>query len=41
MTEHLEVPDLDAVEAMLIAATGEGRAARRPAGDGSLWELGR
>jgi protein-disulfide isomerase-like protein with CxxC motif len=39
MTEHLGVPDPAAVEAKLIAATGEGRANRRPAGDGSLWEL--
>jgi len=37
MTEHLGVPNLAAVEAGLITATGEGRAARRPAGDGSLW----
>ena len=37
MTEHLGVPNLPAVEAALIAATGEGRVARRPAGDGSLW----
>jgi protein-disulfide isomerase-like protein with CxxC motif len=41
MTEHLGVPDPAAVEAKLIAATGEGRANRRPAGDGSLWELSR
>jgi protein-disulfide isomerase-like protein with CxxC motif len=39
MAEHLAVPDLVAVEAALIAATGEGRATRRPAGDGSLWAL--
>jgi 2-hydroxychromene-2-carboxylate isomerase len=39
MTEHLGVPDLAAVEAALITATGEGRVARRPAGDGSLWGL--
>ena len=37
MTEHLGVPNPDAVEAALITATGEGRADRRPAGDGSLW----
>ena len=37
MTEHLGVPDLGAVEAALITATGERRVARRPAGDGSLW----
>jgi 2-hydroxychromene-2-carboxylate isomerase len=41
MTEHLEVPDLAAAEAALITATGEGRADRRPAGDGSLWALAR
>jgi predicted DsbA family dithiol-disulfide isomerase len=37
MAEHLAVPNLAAVEAALITATGEGRAGRRPAGDGSLW----
>jgi len=37
MTEHLGVPDPAAVEAALIAAAGEGRVARRPVGDGSLW----
>jgi 2-hydroxychromene-2-carboxylate isomerase len=37
MTEHLGVPDLAAVEAALITATGEGRVERRPVGDGSLW----
>ena len=37
MTEHLAVPNLAAVEAALITATGEGRATRQPAGDGSLW----
>ena len=37
MTEHLGLPNLAAVEAALITATGEGRADRRPAGDGSLW----
>ena len=41
MTEHLGVPNLAVVEAALITATGEGRAARRPAGDGSLWALAR
>jgi 2-hydroxychromene-2-carboxylate isomerase len=41
MTEHLGVPDLAAVEAELITATGEGHAYRRPAGDGSLWALAR
>jgi 2-hydroxychromene-2-carboxylate isomerase len=39
MTEHLGVPDLAAVEAALITATGEGRVERRPAGDGSLWAV--
>jgi protein-disulfide isomerase-like protein with CxxC motif len=39
MTEHLGVPDLAAAEAALIAATGEGRAARVPAGDDALWSL--
>jgi len=37
MTEHLGVPDLPAVQAALIAATGERRADRRPVGDSSLW----
>ncbi|MDQ3870593.1 MAG: DsbA family protein [Chloroflexota bacterium] len=37
MTKHLALPDLAATEAALIAATGDGRAHRRPAGDGSLW----
>jgi hypothetical protein len=41
MAEHLAEPDLMGVEAALIAATGEGRADRRPAGDGSLWALAR
>jgi hypothetical protein len=39
MAEHLALPDMAAVEAALITATGEGRADRRPAGDGSLWAL--
>ena len=39
MTEHLGVPDTAGVEAALVAATGEGRVERRPAGDGSLWSL--
>jgi 2-hydroxychromene-2-carboxylate isomerase len=39
MTEHLGVPDEAAVETALITATGEGRATRRAAGDGSLWAL--
>ena len=37
MTEHLGVPDPDAVEVALIAATGDGTVQRRPVGDGSLW----
>jgi protein-disulfide isomerase-like protein with CxxC motif len=37
MAEHLGAPDLAATEAALIAATGDGRAVRLPAGDGSLW----
>jgi 2-hydroxychromene-2-carboxylate isomerase len=37
MAAHLAVPDVAATETALIAATGEGRAERRPAGDGSLW----
>ena len=37
MAEHLSVPDLVGVETGLITAAGEGRADRRPAGDGSLW----
>lgn len=37
MTEHLGQPDLGAVEAALITATGDKRAQRLPAGDGSLW----
>ncbi|MQA75426.1 MAG: hypothetical protein GEU88_13965 [Solirubrobacterales bacterium] len=41
MAEHLDVPNLVAVEAALITATGEGRADRRPTGDGSLWALAR
>jgi len=41
MTEHLGVPDLPAVEAALITATGDGHADRGPVGDGSLWALAR
>jgi 2-hydroxychromene-2-carboxylate isomerase len=41
MAEHLVLPDPVAVEAVLIAATGEGRVDRRPVGDGSLWALAR
>ena len=37
MAEHLAAPDPVAVEAALTTAAGEGRADRRPAGDGSLW----
>ena len=37
MTEHLGAPDLAATEVALIAAVGEGRAVRRPAGSDSLW----
>ena len=39
MTPHLGAPDLAAAETQLIAATGEGRADRLPAGDGSLWSV--
>jgi protein-disulfide isomerase-like protein with CxxC motif len=39
MTEHLGAPDLSDAEQGLIAATGDGRVRRIPAGDGSLWEL--
>ena len=41
MAEHLAPPDLVGVEAALITATGEGRASRQPAGDGSLWASAR
>ena len=41
MAEHLAAPKPSAVEAALITAAGEGRADRRPAGDGSLWALAR
>ena len=37
MTEHLGVPDVPAVEAALIAATGDGVVERQPVGDDSLW----
>lgn len=37
MAAHLAAPDPAGAEAALIAATGEGRVVRRPAGDGSLW----
>lgn len=39
MTEQIAVPDLAAAEQALIAATGDGRVRRLPAGDSSLWEL--
>jgi protein-disulfide isomerase-like protein with CxxC motif len=39
MAEHLAVPDVPAAEAALIAAAGEGRALRLPAGDDALWAL--
>lgn len=41
MTEHLGAPDLAAAEAALIAAAGDGRAVRTPAGDDALWSLAR
>ncbi|HEX2125533.1 MAG TPA: DsbA family protein [Thermoleophilaceae bacterium] len=41
MAEHLAAPNPSAVEAALITAAGEGRADRQPAGDGSLWAVGR
>ncbi|MDX6705714.1 MAG: hypothetical protein QOI48_1560 [Solirubrobacteraceae bacterium] len=41
MTEHLGLPDPSGAEQALIAATGEGRVRRIPAGDGSLWALAR
>ena len=37
MCAHLAPTDPKGVEAALIAAVGEGRAERRPIGDGSLW----
>jgi protein-disulfide isomerase-like protein with CxxC motif len=37
MAEHLEAPDREAAEAALIAAVGEGRAVRLPAGNDALW----
>jgi protein-disulfide isomerase-like protein with CxxC motif len=39
MTEHLGAPDVTATEVALIAAVGEGRAVRRPAGSDALWTL--
>jgi len=37
MAEHLVEPDLVKTEQALIAATADGRATHRPAGDGALW----
>jgi hypothetical protein len=37
MCAHLAPTDVKGVEAALISAVGEGRAERRPIGDGSLW----
>jgi hypothetical protein len=39
MTEHLAPPDVTAAETALIAALGEGRVVRTPAGSSSLWSL--
>ncbi len=39
MTPHLGVPDSTAIELALIAAVGEGRVVRQPAGTDSLWSL--
>ena len=39
MCAHLAPTDFKGVEAGLIAAVGEGRAERRPIGDGSLWSV--
>jgi protein-disulfide isomerase-like protein with CxxC motif len=39
MAEHLQAPDHSGTEAALIEAVGDGRAIRRPAGDGSLWAV--
>jgi 2-hydroxychromene-2-carboxylate isomerase len=39
MCAHLAPIDARGVEAALIEAVGEGRAERRPIGDGSLWSL--
>jgi protein-disulfide isomerase-like protein with CxxC motif len=39
MAEHLAAPDLAVAEAALIAAAGDGRAVRIPAGDDALWAL--
>jgi protein-disulfide isomerase-like protein with CxxC motif len=40
MAPHLVAPDLAAIETALIAATADGRAQHRPAGDGALWSVG-
>jgi protein-disulfide isomerase-like protein with CxxC motif len=39
MTEHLGVPDVEAAQAALLTAAGEGGVAQRPLGDSALWEL--
>jgi 2-hydroxychromene-2-carboxylate isomerase len=39
MCAHLAPTDAKGTEAALITAVGEGRAERRPIGDGSLWSL--
>jgi 2-hydroxychromene-2-carboxylate isomerase len=39
MCAHLAPTDAKGVEAALIAAVGDGRAERRPIGDGSLWSV--
>jgi protein-disulfide isomerase-like protein with CxxC motif len=39
MAEHLAGPDLEKTETALIAATAEGRAVHRAAGDGALWSV--
>jgi 2-hydroxychromene-2-carboxylate isomerase len=39
MCAHLAPTDVKGTEAALITAVGEGRAERRPIGDGSLWSL--
>jgi 2-hydroxychromene-2-carboxylate isomerase len=39
MCAHLAPADAKGVEAALIAAVGDGRAERRPIGDGSLWSV--
>jgi len=39
MAAHLVAPDLEKTETALIAATADGRASMRPAGDGALWSV--